>query len=62
MSNGIKKIHLIRTYVSVGTGGPIPPLELLYVASQLQQAFGKTVELKLTDTGIDELGEQDIRR
>lgn len=61
MTRQIDKIHLIRTFVPVGTGGPIPPLEMLYVASQLRAARGERLQLKLTDTGIGELSDDDIR-
>ncbi len=61
MNRPIKNIHLIRTFVAVGTGGPIPPLEMLYVASQLRSAFQDEVRLKLTDTGVGDLSEDEIR-
>lgn len=57
----MKKIHLIRTHVSVGIGGPIPPLELLYVASQIEKKFENCYTIKITDTGIGELSEEDLR-
>jgi len=48
-----KKIQLIRTYISVGIGGPIPPLELLYVASQIEKHFGNDYQVRITDSGIE---------
>lgn len=57
-----KKIYFIRTYVPAGIGGPIPPLELLYVASRIEERFKDYYTLKITDTGIGELSLQDIKR
>jgi len=48
--------------MSVGIGGPIPPLELLYVASYIEKKFNNSYEIKITDTGIGELSEEDIRQ
>lgn len=56
----IKRIHLIRTHITVGTGGPIPPLEILYVASHIREKFGNSYELKVTDTGIGELRAEQV--
>ena len=48
-------ILLIRTYVPVGIGGPIPPMELLYSASQIEKEFGNSYPLKIVDMGIGDL-------
>lgn len=61
MLKRINKIHLIRTFVAVGTGGPIPPLEMLYVASHLRVTCGDGLRIKLTDTGLEQLEEDDIQ-
>lgn len=58
----IKRIHLIRTHITVGTGGPIPPLEILYVASHIQERFPDQYEFKVTDTGIGDMAENDVMR
>ncbi len=55
-------ILLVRTYIPVGIGGPIPPLELLYVASQIEKEFGDYYSLKITDMGIGNLSELDIKQ
>jgi len=55
-----KRIHLIRTHITVGTGGPIPPLEILYVASYIREQYGDVYEFKVTDTGIGELSADDV--
>lgn len=60
MSRQIKKIQLIRSFVPVGTGGPIPPLEMLYVASQLRSSCGEELQLNLIDTGIGSMSEDEI--
>ena len=54
-------ILLIRTYVPVGIGGPIPPMELLYSASQIEKEFGNSYPLKIVDMGIGDLSESDIQ-
>lgn len=56
-----KKLLLIRTYQSVGIGGPIPSLELLYIASMVMKTFGDKYELKILDTGIEELSLDEIK-
>ncbi len=56
-----KKILLIRTYESVGIGGPLPPLELLYVASIIMQTFENKYELKILDVGIGALSLEEIK-
>ncbi len=56
----MKKILLVRTHITVGTGGPIPPLELLYTASHIQTHCSPVYEQKLIDTGIGELGAPEV--
>lgn len=56
----MKKIYSIRTHITVGTGGPIPPLELLYVASHIERMFGNQYDHKISDTGIGDLTAEDI--
>lgn len=57
----MERILLIRTFRSVGTGGPVVPLELLYLASGILQQFRNSVELKIIDLGIRELSLEDIK-
>ncbi len=56
-----KNILLIRTYVSVGTGGPVPPMELLYVVSQINKKLNN-YSFKIIDMGIGSLSYEDIKR
>lgn len=55
-------ILLIRTYVSVGLGGPVPPLDLLYTASQLHDEFNQSFTIQIIDMGIGDLTPNDIRQ
>lgn len=57
----MKKILLIRTFRSVGTGGPVIPLELLYLASAIVQTFENNVQIKIIDLGIDRLSLEDVK-
>lgn len=60
-----KRILLIRTYQSPATtttGGPVPPLDLLYMASAIMKAFADKYEIKVLDTGIGALGLEEIRK
>ena len=56
-----RKILLIRTFQNVGLGGPLPPLELLYLASAIQRSFGSSYEIDIMDTGPDNLQAGEIR-
>ncbi|MDD5560807.1 MAG: radical SAM protein [Candidatus Omnitrophica bacterium] len=47
----MKKILLIRTYKSLGAGGPVPPLGLLYIAAAIKEAFADQYEIKIIDSG-----------
>ncbi len=58
----MKKILLVRTFRSVGTGGPVVPLELLYIASSIEKSFKDKYEIKILDTGIGQLDLNDIER
>lgn len=55
-----KKILFIRTFKAVGLGGSVPPLELLYIASNLFKAFNGECELKILDTGLGNLTLEDM--
>ncbi|KKU13891.1 MAG: Radical SAM domain protein [Parcubacteria group bacterium GW2011_GWC2_45_7] len=60
-----KRILLIRTYQSPATtttGGPVPPLDLLYMASAIMKAFADKYEIKVLDTGIGALGLEEIKK
>ncbi len=60
-----KRILLIRTYQSPATtttGGPVPPLDLLYMASAIMKAFTDKYEIKVLDTGIGALGWEEIKK
>ena len=57
-----KKLLLIRTYQPVGIGGPLPSLDLLYIASMIIKIFADKYELKILDTGIEELSLDEIKR
>ena len=56
-----KTVLLIRTYVPIGVGGPVPSLELLYVASQINRHFPQVYSLKIIDAGIGPLSLKDIQ-
>jgi len=43
-------------------GGPVPPMNLLYMASTVMQAFSGKYELKLVDTGLGGLSLGDIEK
>ncbi|MBL7197455.1 MAG: B12-binding domain-containing radical SAM protein [Candidatus Omnitrophica bacterium] len=57
-----RKILLVRTYQPAGIGGPLPPLELLYIASMIMKTFGDKYELKILDTGIGNLSLEEIKK
>ncbi len=60
-----KRILLIRTYQSPATtttGGSVPPLDLLYMASAIMKAFADKYEIKVLDTGIGALGLEEIKK
>jgi len=44
-------ILLVRTFETVGAGGPVPPVGLLYVAAAARQAGA---DVRLLDTGVEE--------
>jgi len=56
----MKKILLIRTFKFVGTGGPVIPLELLYIVSAIEKFFKGKYEVKILDIGIGQLGLDDV--
>jgi len=56
----MKKILLVRTFRSVGTGGPVVPLELLYVASAIMKSFKGKYKVKILDIGIGRLDLDDV--
>lgn len=55
-----ERILLIRTFRPVGTGGPVPPIGLMYIASAIRKAFPDK-EIRLLDVGNDDLSLEDIR-
>ncbi|MFC1698405.1 B12-binding domain-containing radical SAM protein [Candidatus Omnitrophota bacterium] len=56
-----KRILLIRTFKDVGAGGPLPPLELLYIASAIMRSFDHKYQIKIIDTGLGNLSLSDIK-
>ncbi|MCK4917220.1 MAG: radical SAM protein [Candidatus Omnitrophica bacterium] len=56
-----KRILLVRTHCAVGTGGPRPPLELLYIASMIMNNFKNEYELKILDIGVGALSFKEIK-
>jgi len=56
-----QRILLIRTFRPVGTGGPVPPVGLLYIASAIRQASDR-YDLRILDVGNEELTVEEIRR
>lgn len=56
----MKKILLIRTFKFVGTGGPVIPLELLYIVSAIEKFFKGKYEVKILDIGIGQLDLDDV--
>ncbi|MBD3264819.1 MAG: radical SAM protein [Candidatus Omnitrophica bacterium] len=55
MAEDKKRLLFIRTYRSVGLGGPVPPLELLYMASSIERNFDGAFDIRIIDTGINNL-------
>lgn len=58
----MKKILLVRTFRPVGTGGPVVPLELLYIASAIMKAFEGKYKIEVLDIGIGKLDLDDVRK
>lgn len=56
-----KAVFLIRTYLPIGIGGPVPSLELLYVASQINKHFPEKYHVKMIDLGIGSRPLKDIQ-
>ena len=56
----MKKIILIRTYTSVGAGGPVHPLELLYISSMIMKISKNNYNIKVIDMGMGELSVSEI--
>lgn len=54
-----KRITLIRTFKPVGSGAPVPPLGLLYIASALRKAFAGCL-IELLDIGQQDLSIEEI--
>ncbi|MFH2203246.1 MAG: radical SAM protein [Elusimicrobiota bacterium] len=57
----IRRILLVRTFRPVGTGGPVPPLGLLYIAAAIRRARADC-EVQLLDAGNEDLAAADVRR
>jgi len=57
----VKRILLIRTYKTLGAGGPVPPIGLLYISSAIRQTFGSQYEIKILDSGIDDFSLNDLK-
>ena len=51
----------MRTYLPIGIGGPVPSLELLYVASQIERHFPGAYSIKIIDMGIGERSLRDVQ-
>lgn len=50
-----QKILFVRTFRAVGTGGPVPPLEILSAASFIMKQFPGVYEYKVLDCGFVDL-------
>lgn len=48
-----KRILLIRTHKNISAGGPVPPLGLLHIASEVIKNFEGNFELKIINTGLN---------
>lgn len=55
-----KRLLLVRTFRPVGTGGPVPPLGLLYVAAALRRDRDR-YDIKVADAGNAELDRDGLR-
>ncbi|MBU4333795.1 MAG: hypothetical protein KKD07_05080, partial [Candidatus Omnitrophica bacterium] len=55
-----KNILLIRTFIPTGIGGPVPPLESLYIFSQIVENCISSYNLKIIDMGIGALSLEDV--
>ncbi|MCX5777690.1 MAG: radical SAM protein [Elusimicrobia bacterium] len=47
-----RKLLFIRTYIPAGTGGPLPPVELLSLAAFLLRDDTAKADIKIIDTGL----------
>jgi len=56
----MQKILLIRAYIPVGVGGPVHPLELLYISSRIRKSSKDNYEIKIIDMGIGQLSVPEI--
>lgn len=56
-----KRVLLVRTFRDVGTGGPVPPLGLLYIASAIRRVSPDR-EIRLIDVGNEELTVDELRQ
>jgi radical SAM superfamily enzyme YgiQ (UPF0313 family) len=54
------RLLLVRAFVQLKGGGPVPPLGLLSLAAVLRRRFGDSVEVRVLDTGL--VGEEAVRR
>lgn len=51
----MEKILLIKTYRSVGIGGPLFPLDLLYISSNIFRKYKDEYKIKIFDMGAEEI-------
>jgi len=59
--SGIERILLVRTFIPLAAGGPVPPVGLLYIASAVRKRFGNALEIKLFDTGLTKKPVEEFR-
>ena len=60
MSAQSKRLLLIRAYIPLKGGGPVPPMGLLYLGAAVRAAFGERWEVRLWDTGLTHPTEQEL--
>ncbi len=55
-----ERILFVRTFRPVGTGGPIPPVGLLYLAAVIRESFGERYTVGIYDCGLPAHGRQHL--
>lgn len=60
MSAAPRRLLLIRTFVELKGGGPVPPVGLLYLAAMVRRELGQRWEVDLLDTGLGPLSVEEV--